>query len=59
MIIALGAANYAELRPVGDAFCTDATVPHSASYHVIRSLLWAAGIVAVFTPLAVARYRRG
>jgi hypothetical protein len=31
---------------------------HSAGF-VTRSLLWAAGIVAVFAPLAVARYRRG
>jgi hypothetical protein len=26
---------------------------------VVRSLLWAAAIVAVFVPVAVARYRRG
>jgi ABC-2 type transport system permease protein len=32
---------------------------HSAGYYVVRSLLWAAAIVAVFVPLAVARYRRG
>jgi ABC transporter DrrB family efflux protein len=31
---------------------------HPASYYVTRSLLWAAAIVAVFAPLAVARYRR-
>ena len=32
---------------------------HSASYYVGRSLLWTTAIVAVFAPLAVARYRRG
>jgi hypothetical protein len=31
---------------------------HDASYFVTRSLAWAAGIVLVFVPLAVARYRR-
>ena len=28
-------------------------------YYVVRALLWAAAILAVFGPLAVARYRRG
>jgi ABC-2 type transport system permease protein len=32
---------------------------HGAGYYVVRSLLWAAAIVAVFAPLAVARFRRG
>ena len=32
---------------------------HPASYYVARSLLWAAAIVVIFAPLAVARYRRG
>jgi ABC-2 type transport system permease protein len=30
-----------------------------ASYYVVRALLWAAGVFAVFAPLAVALYRRG
>jgi len=30
-----------------------------AGYFVGRSLLWTAAIVAVFAPVAVARYRRG
>src|SRR5919204_144866 len=34
-------------------------VGHHAGYYVVRSLVWSAGIVAVFAPLAVARYRRG
>ena len=32
---------------------------HSSSYYVTRSLLWSVVLVAVFAPLAVARYRRG
>jgi ABC transporter DrrB family efflux protein len=32
---------------------------HPASYYVIGSLLWSAGIIAVTAPLAIARYRRG
>jgi len=32
---------------------------HSAGFYVVRSLLWAAAIVAIFVPVAVARYRRG
>jgi ABC-2 type transport system permease protein len=36
-----------------------ALLGHGAGFYVVRSLLWAAGIVAVFAPLAVARYRRG
>lgn len=32
---------------------------HPASYFVIRSLLWSIGLIAVFAPLAIAKYRRG
>jgi ABC transporter DrrB family efflux protein len=32
---------------------------HPASHFVVPALLWAAGILAVSAPLAVARYRRG
>jgi ABC-2 type transport system permease protein len=32
---------------------------HPAAYFVIRSLLWSVVLVAVFAPLAVAKYRRG
>src|SRR5260370_22504008 len=35
----------------------EALVGHPAGYLVIRSLLWAAGLVAVFAPLAALRYR--
>jgi ABC-type multidrug transport system permease subunit len=37
----------------------EAMLGHGAGFYVVRALLWAAGIVAVFAPLAVARYRRG
>jgi ABC-2 type transport system permease protein len=37
----------------------EAALGHGASYYVTQSLLWAAGILVVFAPLAVARYRRG
>ncbi|HZD37073.1 MAG TPA: ABC transporter permease [Actinomycetes bacterium] len=37
----------------------EALLGHTATYYVIRSLLWAAAIIAVFAPMAVARYRRG
>jgi ABC-2 type transport system permease protein len=37
----------------------EALLGHPTTYFVIRALLWAAGIVVVFAPLAVARYRRG
>ncbi len=32
---------------------------HPTSYFVIRALLWTLAIIAVFVPLAVAKYRRG
>jgi ABC-2 type transport system permease protein len=32
---------------------------HPASYYVVRAVAWAAGILVVAVPLAVARYRRG
>jgi ABC-2 type transport system permease protein len=32
---------------------------HSAGYYVIRALLWSVALVALFAPIAVARYRRG
>lgn len=31
---------------------------HPAGYFVSRSLLWAAALVVVFAPIAVARYRK-
>lgn len=37
----------------------EALIGHSASYFVLRALLWSAVLLAVFAPLAMARYRRG
>jgi len=37
----------------------DALLGHPASYFVVRALIWAAAIIVVFMPLAVAKYRRG
>ncbi len=37
----------------------EALLGHPAGYFVTRSLIWAAAIVAVSLPLAVAKYRRG
>ena len=36
-----------------------AVLGHPTSYFVTRALLWTLGIVAVFLPVAVAKYRRG
>jgi ABC-2 type transport system permease protein len=38
---------------------TASSMQHPASYYVIGSLLWSAGIVALTAPLAIARFRRG
>jgi hypothetical protein len=37
----------------------EAMLGHGASFYVARALAWSAVILAVFVPLAVARYRRG
>jgi ABC-2 type transport system permease protein/oleandomycin transport system permease protein len=37
----------------------EALLGHPTSYFLIRALIWAAGILAVFLPLAVAKYQRG
>jgi ABC-2 type transport system permease protein len=36
-----------------------ALLGHPASYYVVRALVWAAAILAISVPLAIARYRRG
>ena len=36
----------------------EALLGHSTAHYVTLSLVWAAGIVAVFAPLAVARFAR-
>jgi ABC transporter DrrB family efflux protein len=37
----------------------EALLGHGAGWYVVRALAWSAAILAVFVPLAVARYRRG
>jgi ABC transporter DrrB family efflux protein len=36
-----------------------AVLGHSTTYYVVASLLWSAGFVLVFAPIAAARYRQG
>jgi ABC transporter DrrB family efflux protein len=37
----------------------EALLGHPAAYFVVRSLLWSVVLVAVFAPLAIAKYRHG
>jgi ABC transporter DrrB family efflux protein len=47
------------VRALSQGPAAQALLGHGAGYYVVRSLLWAAAIVVIFVPLAVARYRRG
>src|SRR6266545_2611539 len=47
------------VRALSQGPAAEALLGHGAGFYVVRSLLWAAAIVVVFAPLAVARYRRG
>jgi ABC-2 type transport system permease protein len=47
------------VRTLTQGPAAEVALGHSAGWYVIRSLAWAAGVIAVFAPLAVARYRRG
>jgi ABC transporter DrrB family efflux protein len=47
------------VRTLTQGEAAEALLGHSTGYYVFWSLVWTAGIVAVFAPLAVARYRRG
>lgn len=47
------------VRTLTEGAPAEALVGHPASYFVVRSLMWSAGLIAVFMALAVARYRRG
>jgi ABC-2 type transport system permease protein/oleandomycin transport system permease protein len=47
------------VRALSQGPAAQALLGHGAGYYVVRSLLWAAAIVVIFAPLAVARYRRG
>jgi ABC-2 type transport system permease protein len=37
----------------------EALLGHPAAYFVVRSLLWSVALVALFAPLAIAKYQRG
>jgi ABC-2 type transport system permease protein len=47
------------VRALTEGHAAEALLGHTAGFYVLRSLAWSAAIVAVFAPLAVARYRRG
>lgn len=47
------------VRALTQGETAQALLGHPARFYVTRSLLWTIAIVAVFAPLAVARYRRG
>jgi ABC transporter DrrB family efflux protein len=47
------------VRALTQGPAAEALLDHSGGWYVIRALGWAAGIVAAFAPLAVARFRRG
>jgi ABC-2 type transport system permease protein len=47
------------VRALTQGPAAEALLGHDAGPYVVRSLLWAAAVVAIFAPLAVARYRRG
>jgi ABC-2 type transport system permease protein len=47
------------VRTLTQGHPAEALLGHPTSYFVVRSLLWSLGLIVVFAPLAVAKYRRG
>jgi ABC-2 type transport system permease protein len=47
------------VRALTQGPAAEAMLGHGAGFYVARSLAWSAAILAVFVPLATARYRRG
>jgi ABC-2 type transport system permease protein len=47
------------VRTLTQGASAESLVGHPAAYFVARSLLWSVGLVAVFAPLAVAKYSHG
>jgi ABC-2 type transport system permease protein len=47
------------VRALTQGPAAEAMLGHGAGFYVARSLAWSVAILAVFVPLAVARYRRG
>ena len=46
------------VRCLTEGHAAEALLGHPTSYFVIRSLVWSVGLLAVFAPLAIARYAR-
>lgn len=46
------------VRTLTEGSSAEALLGHPAAYFVVRSLIWCAGLLAVFVPLAVAKYQR-
>jgi hypothetical protein len=47
------------VRTLTQGGSAESLLGHPAVYFVTRSLLWSVGLVALFAPLAVAKYRHG
>jgi ABC-2 type transport system permease protein len=47
------------VRVLSQGPAAEALLGHGANFYVLRALAWSAAILALFVPLAVARYRRG
>jgi ABC-2 type transport system permease protein len=47
------------VRALTQGSMAESLLGHGAGFYVSRALLWSAGIIVVFAPLAVMRYRRG
>lgn len=47
------------IRTLTQGSMAESLLGHGAGFYVSRALLWSAGIIVVFAPLAVMRYRRG
>jgi daunorubicin resistance protein C len=47
------------IRTLTEGRVVEAALGHTAGYYVVLSLAWSVGIVLVFAPIAVRRYRRG
>lgn len=47
------------VRTLTQGRVVEAQLGHDATYYVIRALIWSIALVALFAPIAVARYRKG
>ena len=46
------------VRGLADGHGAEALLGHPTSYFVIRALIWSVGLIAIFAPLAIAKYAR-